>query len=216
MIKKAKAHTVYKLADGSRVPGVTTYLGVLNKPALIPWANKLGLQGIDSSKYVDNLADIGTLAHSMIMAHLKGKGVDTSEYSKTQIDLAENSFLSYLEWEKHHEVEPILVETPLVSEEYRFGGTLDLLAKVDGVNTLIDFKTGKAIYPEHGIQVAAYYMLALEYGYTISKALILRIGRDESEGFEIKPVENLEANWEVFTHCLAIYELQKQLRRKKK
>lgn len=201
--------TIYKLADGTRVPGVTTFLGVLNKPALIKWANNLGLQGIDSTKYVDSLADVGTLAHSMILAHLKKEELDTSDYSQSQIDLASNSFLSYLEWEKHHKIEPILIETPLVSEEYRFGGTPDLLAKVDGVSTLIDFKTSKAIYPEHLIQVSAYWGLILEHGHTVDKAMILRIGRDESEGFEVKPVVALTTNWEIFTHCLAIYELQK-------
>ena len=211
-----KDHIVYKLADGTKVVGTTTVINVLNKPALVPWSNKLGLEGIEVGKYVDNLADVGTLGHEMVMCHLTGKKLLILSYSEEQIDLAGNSFLSYLGWEKGHTIEPILVETPLVSEEYRYGGTLDLLACVDGVNTLIDFKTGKALYPEHGVQVAAYYMLALEYGYTISKALILRIGRDESEGFEVKSVNNLEANWEVFTHCLAIYELQKMLRRKKK
>ena len=59
-------------------------------------------------------------------------------------------------------------------------------------------------------------MLAMEHGYTVAKALILRIGRDATEGFEVKAVDNLEANWDMFTHCLAIYELQKLLRRKKK
>ncbi len=213
MIKKSKSHTVYKLSDGTRVPGVTTFLQVLNKPALVKWANNLGLQGIDSNKYVDNLADVGTLAHTMIMAYLKGEEVDTSEYSQTQIDLAENSFISYLEWAKSHKIEPILVEEPLVSEEYRFGGTPDLIAVVDGVNTLIDFKTSKALYPEHNIQVAAYWSLVLEHSYEVSEVLILRIGRDADEGFEIRPVVNLKDNWELFTHCLAIYELQKQLRK---
>lgn len=207
---------VYKLADGTRVPGVTTFLGVLNKPALIPWANKLGLQGIDSSKYVDNLADVGTLAHSMILAHLKEEGLDVSDYSQNQIDLANNSYSSYVEWEKHHKIEPILIETPLVSEEYRFGGTPDLLAKVDGVETLVDFKTSKALYPEHSIQVAAYWVLALEYGYVIDNVLILRIGREADEGFEVKPVKALKANWELFTHCQAIYELQKQVKKEEK
>ena len=51
--KRAKAHTAYKTAGGQRVPGVTTVLGVINKPALVPWANQLGLQGINSSTYVD-------------------------------------------------------------------------------------------------------------------------------------------------------------------
>ena len=54
--KGARQHTVYKLASGARVPGVTTVLSVLNKPALVPWANKLGLEGIDVRKYVDALA----------------------------------------------------------------------------------------------------------------------------------------------------------------
>ena len=207
---------IYKLTDGTRVPGVTTFLGVLNKPALIKWANNLGLQGIDSTQYVDNLADVGTLSHLMILAHLKEENIDMSDYSKTQIDLAKNSFKSYLGWARLHKIEPILIETPLVSEEYRFGGTPDLLAKVDGVNTLIDFKTSKAIYPEHLIQVAAYWWLVLEHDYCVHNAMILRIGRDESEGFEVKPVVSLEANWELFTHCQAIYELQKQVRKEEK
>ena len=44
--KKANAHTQYKLVDGTKVPSVTTVLGILNKPALVKWANNLGLQGI--------------------------------------------------------------------------------------------------------------------------------------------------------------------------
>ena len=38
----SKAHTVYKLADGTRVPGATTITGLLNKPHLVRWANKIG------------------------------------------------------------------------------------------------------------------------------------------------------------------------------
>ena len=51
---KSKAHQRYKLADGTQVPGVTTITGQLNKPALIIWANRLGLQGIDSTNTKQN------------------------------------------------------------------------------------------------------------------------------------------------------------------
>ena len=215
-MSKDKTHTIYKLADGTRVPGVTTFLGVLNKPALIKWANKLGLEGIDSTEYVDNLSDVGTLAHRMILTYLKKEKLDTSDYSESQIALAKNSFASYLEYSKHYKIEPVLVETPLVSEQYRFGGTPDLLAMIDGVCTLVDFKTSKAIYPEALIQVAAYATLVMEHGYGVDKAMILRIGRDESEGFEVKPVKALRTNWEIFSHCQAIYELQKQVKKEEK
>lgn len=213
---KAKAHTVYRLANGTRVPGVTTFLGVLNKPALIKWANNLGLQGIDSTKYVDNLADAGTLAHEMILAYYSKKDIDTAGYTGEQMELASNSFASFLAWARLYEIEPILVEMPLVSELHRFGGTPDLLATIDGIATLVDFKTGKALYPENLVQVAAYRQLILEYDYAVDDVKIIRIGRTEDEGFEVRPVKNLQTNFEVFSHCQAIYELQKQLKKEEK
>ena len=210
--KQSRAHTIYKLQDGTIVPGVTTILGILNKPALVPWANKLGLQGIDSSKYVDEKAKIGTLAHQMIADYLKGVTTDTSEYSKVQIDQAENATLSFFEWEKTHPIEPVLIEERIVSEEYRFGGTIDCLARLNGELCLIDFKTSRGIFPEMLIQVVAYRQLLIESGYDVTKINILRIGRTEDEGFEERLVNHLDKRWEIFLHCLEIYRLQKEVK----
>ena len=210
--KQSRAHTIYKLQDGAIVPGVTTILGILNKPALVPWANKLGLQGIDSSKYVDEKAKIGTLAHQMIADYLKGVTTDTSEYSKVQIDQAENATLSFFEWEKTHPIEPILIEERIVSEEYGFGGTIDCLARLNGELCLIDFKTSRGIFPEMLIQVVAYRQLLIESGYDVTKINILRIGRTEDEGFEERLVNHLDKRWEIFLHCLEIYRLNKEVK----
>jgi hypothetical protein len=95
--KRAKAHTIYKLANGKRVPGVTTVLGVINKPALVKWANGLGLQGIDSTTYVDETARIGTLAHAMIQEYLGGPKWDRQAFTPEQVDQAENAVLSFHE-----------------------------------------------------------------------------------------------------------------------
>ncbi|HUV46308.1 MAG TPA: PD-(D/E)XK nuclease family protein [Dehalococcoidia bacterium] len=209
---RTKAHIRYKLKDGTGVPGVTTVLGVLNKPALVKWANNLGLQGIDSSKYVDDKAAIGTLAHLMVADYLRGQETDTSEYSKAQIDQAENSVLSFFVWEEQHAIEAILIEEPMVSEHFRFGGTIDCLAKLDGKLVLIDLKTSKGIYPEMLLQLAAYNQLLSEHGHVIDNARILRIGRDEDEGFEERQVNNMAKRWEVFSHCLAIYNLNRELK----
>jgi len=210
MASKTKAHIVYKLEDGTKVPGVTTVLGVLNKPALVIWANRLGLQGIDSSKYTDEMAQIGTLAHQMILDYFKKAETDTSDYSKNQIDLAENCLLSFWEWEKKHEIEVILAEQAFVSELYGFGGTLDCFCKLDGELTLVDFKTGKALYPEHEYQVAAYCHLLQENDYKVDGVRILRIGRDETEGFDERVIYDAQIGWTIFRHCLGIYELQKK------
>jgi len=211
--KSTRAHTTYKLKDGTRVPGVTTILGVLNKPALVKWANNLGLQGIDSSKYVDEKAAIGTLAHQMIADYLRGEKTDTNEYSKVQIDQAENAVLSFLEWEKAHHIEPLLIEEPLVSEVHRFGGTIDCLGKINGELCLVDFKTSKGIFAEMLIQVVAYEHLLSEHEYAVDQVIILRIGRTEDEGFEEQRVNTLTNRWLIFEHCLEIHRLQKEVKK---
>jgi len=210
--KKSKAHVRYELPNGTKIPGVTTVLGILNKPALVIWANRLGLQGIDSTKYRDNLAEVGTLAHQMIVDYFNKVKTDTSEYSQSQIDLAENCLLSFWEWEKGHKIEVIMAEAQLVSQEYGFGGTIDCFCKLDGQPTLLDFKTGKAIYPEMFYQLAAYEQLLAEAGKLIEVTRILRIGRDADEGFEERSVGKLDKHFELFKHCLAIYNLQKEVK----
>ncbi len=96
------ARNYRQLATGQRVKGVTTVLGIMNKPALLFWAFKQGMSNFeklmtifaelgktDSLKYViqpiiqdfktitlyekrDKAGNAGTLAHSFIENHLKG------------------------------------------------------------------------------------------------------------------------------------------------
>ncbi len=206
-VKRARAHQVYKL-NGVTVPGVTTVLNVLNKPALVPWANKMGLAGIDTAKYVDALARIGTLAHHRLECHLTGHAPELDDYSPDELDKADNSLLSYFEWAKGHEVVPLLCEWQGVSR-MGFGGTVDCYAMIDGVLTLLDFKTGKAIYAEHLYQVAAYRQLLEEAERPVAQVMILQIGRAEDEGFSTRTVSDTTSHFEIFRHCLAIYQLQK-------
>ena len=210
-MSKTQAHTRYKNAEGKIVPGVTTILGILNKPALIKWANNLGLQGIDSTKYRDEMGEIGTLAHQMIVDYFNNKETDTSDYSKKQIELAENCLLSFWEWEKQHKIAVVFAEFQLISNEY--GGTIDCYCSLDGELTLLDFKTGKAIYPEMLHQLAAYSELLTEGGHPVKAARILRIGREEGEGFEERVITDTSKHLELFKHCLAIYNLQKEIRK---
>jgi len=210
--KQAKAHTRYQLEDGTRVPGVTTILGILAKPALIRWANKMGLEGIDTTKYVDAAARVGTLAHYLVECDLRGVEPDVSDYSPNEIEKADNAFLKYLAYRDEHTLEPMLVETPLVSEEYRYGGTVDFYGLEDGLATVLDLKTGKAVYPEMLTQAVAYRQLILEQGHPVERLRILRIGRSEEEGFEQVTIGHIEDRWELFRHCLAIYELKKKVR----
>lgn len=206
-----KAHIVYQLADGARVPGTTTVIGLLNKPQLVAWANRLGLAGLNANDYRDSMAGVGTLAHAMAQAELSGQPLseDLTEYSPKEISLAENAMIKFLGWRKAHDFKPILIEKPLVSEQHCFGGTIDAYGVLDGVPALIDLKTSGHIYDDMQYQLAAYRQLLTENGYQVDSARILRIGRDESEGFEERIFGGLDKAWEVFWHLRQIYNLQK-------
>ena len=213
-MSKTRAHIRYRLADKTIVPGVTTILGLMAKPALVPWANRLGLQGIDVSKYVDDKADIGTLGHAMVTDKLSGVETDTKDYSENQISKAENCALSFWQWEKEHPIEEVFfVERPLVSEAHRFGGTLDIYAKINGKREIIDLKTGSGIYPEHAWQVATLKVLLEENGFPVDGTRIINIPRAESESFVEKVVtekEN-EVGWQIFKSLLSVYNLKKEV-----
>jgi RecB family exonuclease len=214
MADKTKVHTVYKTSDGKRVPSVTTILGILNKPALLDWAWKCGLEGLDYKAVRDNAADIGTLAHAMIQAHLNGAEPDTSEYSALDIVTAENCLIKYWEWEaEHKDWEPVIVEGQFVSEAHKFGGTIDCLMRDgEGGLHLVDHKSSKAIYSDMFIQLAAYSHLLTEAGYDVADTRILRIGKDGTVDFEERVAKDLSKEWDLFTHCRAIYELKKEIR----
>ncbi len=212
---KTKAHTQYYLNTGDAIPGVTTILNtILAKPALIHWAWKCGMDGQDYRKVRDNAGDVGTITHLLIMAHLTNKELDLSEYSQQDIGIAQNCMTSFHEWEKSHKLEPIIVEAPLSSDIYGYGGTPDCLARVNGELELLDFKTGKAIWNEFFYQLAAYRQLLIEQGYNnLNRARILRFGKSNDEGFEDRLITKFENEFDLFLHCLSIYNLLKVMKR---
>ncbi len=213
-MSKNKAHIQYRTKDGRRAPGCSTITGQLNKPALVGWANRLGLQGIDSTKFRDDKADIGTLSHKMILDYFKKEKTNTDEYSKDQIDQAENSLLSFFEWEKQHKLEPIIIEEPFVSEMYLYGGTPDFYGRVDDGEELIDFKTGSGIYKEHWYQCSGYFWLLRENKTAqIKKVRILNIPRTEDESFkeEVKDISTVEGYLKGFLKLVEFYHNDKSL-----
>lgn len=212
MPDKTKVHTQYKLNNGTRVPSVTTVIGILAKPALIHWSWKCGLRGDDYKAIRDQAGEVGTLAHQMILADLKGEEVDTSEYAFTQVESAKHCYSAYLEWRKERGLEPILLETPLVSETLMYGGTPDYYGYLDGTLVLMDYKTG-GVYQEAFIQTVAYRELLVENGYApAEKIIILGIPRNEGEKFQEITWTNFDPCWEMFKHLRAAYELQKQIK----
>jgi len=222
--EKTKTHTVYKTIDGCRVSGVTSILRVLDKPALVKWAWSLGNAGIEVESYRDDLAGVGRLVHAMILQHFDAsRKFNEAEYSPIDHDRASNSFIKFLDWEKTHGPVPALIETPLVSEQFLFGGTPDFYGTVNGVKTLVDYKSGKGVYQEAYYQMAAYLHL-LKFGHAldgqapldldVEQVIILNIGRSEKEDTQEVVIRRpMEDEWRIFQACREIYESQKIIKR---
>ena len=203
---RAKAHTSYYLGDGTKVPSVTSILRVIGKGEhLLTWANSLGLDGYDVIEYRKAQAAVGTLGHAMIQADLLGRSMDFYGFSQEERDRADNVLRSYRAWRRLHNPEPILVEEPLVSESCKYGGTIDLYARLGDLCGIIDVKTSNDIYDEHFYQIAAYSRLLVENGHRVDFNAILRVGRDEGDGFTFQMAKNPQRDLAVFDAAHALY-----------
>jgi len=217
---KTEAHVRYRTKDGAIVPGSTTILGVLDKPALVAWANRMGLEGIDTRKHTDEAKAIGTLTHYLVECDMRGVEPDLKDFTPAQIERSSFSIQTWTRFKQGKELKPILIEGRLVSESHRFGGTVDWYGLLNGKRTLIDLKTSAGIYLEHKAQTASYVKVLRENEYPVDQAIVLRLGRTEEDAKE--PIENMihilssrEARvcWEIFEHAHAIYDLKKQVGR---
>lgn len=161
----------YRLKNGAKVPGVTDITGrYMNKEALIGWAFKRGKAGATS--LYEREQDIGTIVHTMIELSIKGTARAEIESRPEQLreagdaDKARAAFAQFEQWMTRYHVEVEAMETSLVSEQHRYGGTLDWLVKIAGKRALLDFKTCKSpvtVYPDNLIQLAAYKPLWQEH-----------------------------------------------------
>lgn len=124
-------------------PSVTELINLLNKPALIKWANKLGLNGISVDDYKKNKLTSGTNIHNQIERLLKyGESIEDS--------FLENALLNKLS-----EFEVVGVEQNIETEYYQ--GRCDLILKKENELWVCDFKRGfKKAYLDHYLQLAAY------------------------------------------------------------
>lgn len=162
----------YKL-DGEKIPGVTTVIGTLDKPALVRWAAKTAAEravnewdALSELPLTERLERIqygardvtreaalrGTQIHDLGDKLAQGLEVDVPPEHVGPVT-------AYAKWMDTWGIDPIASETPLVSVTHRYAGTTDLWCRVgarDNAVALIDIKTGKGVYDETGLQLAAY------------------------------------------------------------
>lgn len=162
----------YKL-DGAWVPGVTTILSKgIAKPFLVDWAAKevarfaadhleviSALEDADArfdllktahNRHRDKAAVRGTDIHGLAEKLLHGEAVEIPEAIEGYV----NGYVRFLnDWQPT----PVLTERPCASRTHWFAGTPDAIVTLpSGERLLMDWKTGKRVYGEVALQLAAY------------------------------------------------------------
>ena len=211
----------YCLADGTRVPGVTTIIGRFKESGgLIHWAWNLGMEGKNYRDARDKAADAGTLGHDMIEAFILGHDPHEVITEATPEDLAlkaTQAYQAFLLWFKSTDMEIVATEMVLISEKHRFGGTPDALGKIsNGEFALLDWKTSNRIYADYLIQLACYARLLEEnkvVDQPIERFHLLRVGKEFGDFHHHSwPREAMKPPWRAFELMRELYDLDKRLK----
>lgn len=209
---------IYKLASGARVPSVTTVTKrFADASGLVIWANQQGLEGKNMNDDRDAAADAGKLAHDMIEAHIHERPFVRPHWATEDMMMqARKAFDSFLDWAQEVRLDVVETEMPLVSEEHRFGGTLDALALVSGRLAILDWKSGKSVYADFIIQQAGYHLLLESRGdeKMPERICVLRIGKQYADfHYHSYGADVIAMARESFLMQRRLYDMDKEFRK---
>ncbi len=146
-----------------------------------------GVKAADREK--QKAAAIGTAVHAGIEWELRMQlGEDAGPVPRLP-EAAAWAVESWKDWARSVNLEPLAIERTVYCLECGYAGTLDLYARVKGVLTVLDWKSGKAIYPEAFLQNLAYRHAATRAGLPSAQGLIVRLPkRLDDPAWEVMPV----------------------------
>ena len=213
--------------SGKRVPSVTTVMGMKAKPLLVPWAAKMSaefavenwealsdlpredrIQRIKSAYRVksQDAADLGDSIHIYAEAFMKKENLP--DYPADAFD----SIANLLAWLDVRQPKLIAAEVSMFSER-GYAGTFDALVEMDGEVWLLDWKTGKGVYDETGMQLAALHFadrVLAEEPIELPKATRFGVVHIRPDDCNLIEFTGLDAYFEQFLACLTLYQGEKK------
>ena len=162
---------------------------------------------------------IGSECHALIEWHLRRELKQAVGTEPAVSEKALWAFMVYEEWRKASNLSVSLVEQVVYSKRYGYAGTLDWGGEIDHdlgngrVTVVGDWKSGKAVYPEAHLQIAAYGHALLEMGYAsvMPAGCIVRLPKVETDPEPevlVIPAERMKALHRVFLNVLELWKWQ--------
>ena len=157
VVEQTGSGRFYVTPEGNRYRSVTTFLGSLPKePYLIEWAARVG--ETYANKIKSQGANRGSRLHNNVENYLLGNEVVINNPLDKMLFSNLVPFLNRID-------NIIAMEAPLYSDELQLAGRCDLIATVDSIPYIIDFKTAtqqKEIPKEYWLQTTAYSIMFAE------------------------------------------------------
>ena len=182
--------------------GVTT---ILSETLPTPFGLKQWYQTEDKytiEKVFKEAQEQGSLTHALIEELNQAKQIDlTEERLETKKQVT-----AYIEWVRNWKPEQMQTEQVIfyIDKNMQYAGTIDIVAMIDGVRTLIDIKTSNQVGISAFLQVEAYKKAYEQsYGEKIEKTLILQLGTSHRTLNTRKPIMDRPSNgvgWKIHEH----------------
>lgn len=232
-----KVHAYFADENGTKAYyGVTSILGVINKPMLIQWAANMACDYIEANasqnpsgakewqvseavlkearvahrKKKEDAGVKGSDVHAQIEALVKTAIEKDAGLITGAYDLVSEvvnpQVQKFVTWAKENNVRFLASEKRVYSQESWYAGTLDLILEMDGKKYIADVKTSSGIYPEHYLQMAAYQGALEEMGEHEDITGAMVINLPKRGGFEIGMNYAYDDNRLAFLAALVLYK----------
>ena len=134
----------YVTPQGNRYPSITSVLGILSKDSIREWRQRVG--DVEANRVSRVAAGRGTSVHSLVEDYLDNKlteaDLDGGLKAMPHAVAAFGSIKPILD-ERLDDI--CIQEAPLYSDHLRVAGRCDIVAKFDGVLSVVDIKTSSRV-----------------------------------------------------------------------
>jgi len=164
----------YKVDGDVSYPSVTSVISFINRKKFADWRAKVGNE---TANLITKAATTrGTKLHRVIEVYLQnGDYQSLNEYKTPLIQLMFKAAKKQLDTKLNNIYQQ---ETSMSSSRLCLAGTVDLICEVDGVLSIVDFKTSKEEKPEewledYFVQLSAYWAMFSEKTGVVPKQLVV-------------------------------------------
>ena len=159
--------------EGERIyqPSVTHILSLYPKFGLSEWRGDVGNKRAD--EILDETSTLGSYVHESIEHILKGEKIAQNDiqlkFKPKPALKVYRCLAAFLEW--FEEYKPEVLSTEYIVWGDGYAGTIDLKCIINDEIYIVDFKTSKALYEAHKVQICAYGLVG-----KVDKVALLHLG----------------------------------------